>query len=184
MGMLAARLTTQLPRRCRKRFTGEKYSSETPEPFTFIPEGRRTITLADGSVTSPFLEMFGRPPRDTGLELERNSRITSAQRLHLLNSSHVQKKIENSPVLQQIFQSAPSKTPKRPGRGGKAADSGDSGQADEAVTTLYLTILSRRPTPDEVRIFRDTIANATNRRDAIVDLTWSLLNTTEFLCRH
>ena len=73
--------------------TTEKYSSPIPEPFTFIPEDQRSIALPDGSITSPFLEMFGRSPRDTGLESERNNRITDAQRLHLLNSSQVQRKI-------------------------------------------------------------------------------------------
>ena len=48
--------------------TTEKYSSAIPEPFTFIPEDQRSIALADGSITSSFLEMFGRPARDTGLQ--------------------------------------------------------------------------------------------------------------------
>ena len=54
--------------------TDEKYSSAIPEPYTFIPDSLRSIALPDGSITSSFLEMFGRPPRDTGLESERNNR--------------------------------------------------------------------------------------------------------------
>ncbi len=84
--------------------TTEDYSSAIPEPFTFIPENQRSIALADGSITSSFLEMFGRPPRDTGLESERNNRPTADQRLHLLNSSHVQRKIEQSPMLRNLTQ--------------------------------------------------------------------------------
>jgi hypothetical protein len=53
--------------------TTEKYSSPIPEPFTFIPENQRAIALGDGSITSTFLELFGRPARDTGLESERSS---------------------------------------------------------------------------------------------------------------
>src|SRR4030043_1732498 len=53
--------------------TTEKYSSEIPEPFTFIPAEQRSIALADGSITSSFLEMLGRRPRATGLESERNT---------------------------------------------------------------------------------------------------------------
>ena len=48
--------------------------------------------------------MFGRPPRDTGLESERNNRPTAAQRLHLLNSSHIQRKIEQGPKIQALLQ--------------------------------------------------------------------------------
>ena len=43
--------------------------SAIPEPFTFIPEDQRSIALPDGSITSPFLDLFGRPPRDTGLRI-------------------------------------------------------------------------------------------------------------------
>ena len=89
---------------CQITGTTEKYSSAIPEPFTFMPEDQRSIALADGSITSSFLEMFGRPPRDTGLESERNNRPTAAQRLHLLNSSHIQRKIEQSPKLQALLQ--------------------------------------------------------------------------------
>ena len=46
----------------------------------FIPKSLPSITLADGSITSQFLEMFGRPARDTGLESERNNEPTDAQR--------------------------------------------------------------------------------------------------------
>jgi hypothetical protein len=74
--------------------TKETYSSPIPEPFTFIPENVRGIALADGSITSTFLELFGRPPRDTGFESERNLSTSPAQRLHLLNSSHVLGKIK------------------------------------------------------------------------------------------
>lgn len=70
----------------------EGYVSQIPEPYTFIPNTNRTITLADGSITSPFLMIFGRPSRDTGLESERNTSPTDKQRLYLLNSSDIQKK--------------------------------------------------------------------------------------------
>ncbi|MBI1895632.1 MAG: DUF1553 domain-containing protein, partial [Acidobacteria bacterium] len=41
--------------------TTEKYTSAIPEPFTVIPDGQRSIGLPDGSITSSFLELFGRP---------------------------------------------------------------------------------------------------------------------------
>ena len=112
---------------CQITGTTEKYSSPIPEPFTFIPEDQRSIALADGSITSSFLEMFGRPPRDTGLESERNNRPTAAQRLHLLNSSHIQRKIEQSAKLRALVAA------KREARA-------------TPIDRLYLTILSRYPT--------------------------------------
>ena len=145
--------------------TTEKYSSAIPEPYTFIPEGLRSIALPDGSITSPFLEMFGRSPRDTGLESERNNRPTADQRLYLLNSSHIQRKLEQSSKLQAILQS--------------------KGTPREIIDGLYLTILSRFPTDEELKIVKAYFQSGTERRrGAALDLTWALINSTEFLYRH
>ena len=110
--------------------TGEEYVSQIPEPFTFIPEKQRTILLADGSITSPFLEMFGRPTRDTGLESERNDMISDEQQLHLLNSMEIQRKIERSPRLRIMTKIM-------------------KGNQSDLITRIYLLILSRYPTEAE-----------------------------------
>jgi hypothetical protein len=130
-----------------------------------VPEEQRSIALADASVTSPFLEMFGRSPRDTGLESERNNRTTAAQRLHMLNSSHVLRKIEQSPKLQSL--------------------SRFRGNPHELVAGLYLTILSRFPTEEELKIIDAYVqSGSVNPRDISVDVAWALINSTEFLYRH
>ena len=145
--------------------TTEKYSSEIPEPFTFIPAEQRSIALADGSITSSFLEMFGRPPRDTGLESERNNNFTAAQRLHLINSSHIQRKIEQGRKLRGLLQ-------------GKA-------NMRQFATRFYLTILSRFPTNEEVKIVEEySKSQRNNRRTVAIDLAWALINSAEFLYRH
>jgi len=145
--------------------TTEKYSSPIPEPFTFIPEDQRAIALADASVTSSFLEMFGRSPRATGLESERNNRPTAAQWLHLLNSSHIQQKIQRSQNLQAL---ARAKTSPR-----------------EVVNNFYLTILSRYPTDDEIKTALSYSRYGTIAEGATaVDLAWALFNNEEFLYRH
>lgn len=114
--------------------TTERYSSIIPEPYTFIPENCRAIALPDGSITSSFLELFGRPPRDTGLESERNNRITAAQRLHLLNSTHIRDKLRNGPALRKLLQEG------------------------NATENLYLAILSRFPGPGEGGAAGETLA--------------------------
>jgi hypothetical protein len=145
--------------------TTEKYSSAIPEPFTFIPEGQRSIALPDGSITSSFLEMFGRPPRDTGLEAERNNRATAMQQLHLLNSSHIQRKIEQGSKLQTLLRS----------RGGPR----------EVIDSLYLTILSRFPTDAERQVIGAYAQGDTvDGRGAALDVAWALINSAEFLHRH
>jgi hypothetical protein len=143
----------------------EEYSSPIPEPFTFLPDDQRAIALPDGSIGSAFLKMFGRPPRDTGLESERNNFPTAEQRLHLLNSSHIQRKIQQSAKLRALMQP-----------GGKPRD---------PVDRVYLTILSRYPTDDELRTVGAYFQSVSgNKWSAVVDLAWALINSAEFLYRH
>lgn len=166
--------------------TRDLYTSPIPEPFTYIPKDMPAVAIADGSITSPFLALFGRSARATGMANERDNRLVSAQWLHLLNSSHIQAKLEQGPKLKAIF---------------------DSGRTPEEITEdLYLTILSRKPTPEEIISAKSYSAPATTvrsgrsgpygrsgrgarftsskRRDDWVDICWSLINSTEFLHRH
>jgi hypothetical protein len=144
---------------CQITGTTESYSSMIPEPFTFIPEKQRSIMLPDGSITSSVLEMFGRPPRDTGLESERNNRMTAAQALHLLNSSHIRQKIQKGPKLQEVLTST---------------------DPQQMAETLYLAILSRRPTNEE----RDDVGWQCDSKWGAENLVWALFNSEEFLFRH
>ena len=144
---------------------GEQYSSAIPEPYTFIPPDQRSIALADGSIRSAFLESFGRPSRDTGLASERSAQPTAAQRLYLLNSGDVQRKLQQGPKLQAILQR--------------------QGGPRDVVRSLYLTILSRYPTDDELgAITAYSQAGGVNRRGAAQDLAWALINSAEFGFRH
>ncbi|MHB8864544.1 MAG: DUF1553 domain-containing protein [Pirellulaceae bacterium] len=148
---------------CQVTGTTEQYSSIIPEPYTFMPEDQRAVALADASITSPFLEKFGRSSRDTGLESDRNNRPTAAQRLHLLNASHVRQKMETSPKLRALLASDP--------------------QRPEVIVEIYLTILSRMPTQEELQI-AETHVKETWADGGPRDLFWALINSPEFSYRH
>jgi len=144
----------------------ESYSSVIPEPYTFIPEAQRAIELEDGSITSGFLEMFGRPARDTGMHSERNNKPSEAQRLHLLNSAGIQDKISRSWRLQALLRAS-------------------KGNRRRMIGTIYVTILSRPPTAQErAAAEKYYLAKGVGTRNGTVDLTWALINTKEFLYRH
>ncbi|HVM50095.1 MAG TPA: DUF1553 domain-containing protein [Candidatus Acidoferrum sp.] len=145
--------------------TTEQYSSAIPEPFTYIPESHRSITLPDGSISSSFLELFGRPPRDTGLDSERNNRPSADQALHMLNSTHIQRKIDQCRMVNYLTEN--KKTPR------------------EIATGMYLGILSRFPTETELQSVDAYFQNGKLKtREAAVDLAWALVNSNEFLYRH
>ena len=150
---------------CQMLGGGQGYESAIPAPFSFIPDYQPAITLADGSISSPFLELFGRPARDTGLESERNNQPTDAQRLYLLNSSEIQRRLQNSQRLRRGL----------PGRKNPAA----------AIRQIYLLILSRYPTPAELAVVEAYFRGSGSRPDqALNDLAWALINSKEFLYRH
>jgi hypothetical protein len=83
----------------------------------------------------------------------------------MLNSSHVQRKLEGSPRLQYVMRNA--RTPRA------------------IATGVYLTLLSRFPTEEEFRIAAGySQSGAAKGREAVVDLSWALVNSKEFLFRH
>jgi hypothetical protein len=137
--------------------TTETYLSLIPEPWTYIPKEMRAVELADSGVSSSFLELFGRPSRDSGRVSERNNKPTGEQQLHLLNSSHIRTKLTESAVLRNLARKA------------------------DPVDELYLTILSRHPTAEE----RGTISGfMISRRHLGSELGWILINTAEFQTKH
>lgn len=145
--------------------TKESYSSPIPEPFTFIPENVRAIGLADGSITSSFLELYGRPPRDTGFESERSRSTTASQRMHLLNSTHVHQKLKVCPLV-------------------TGAHDGEHAPRDLAGK-IYLTLLSRPPTDEEVaEIESHAKATYADSQSLAEDITWALINQPEFFYIH
>lgn len=144
---------------------GEEYTSAIPEPFTFISPKQRSIALADGSIGSSFLTMFGRPGRDTSYESDRKNSVSVFQTLHLLNSTHIQNKIMKGWKIKSMLR--------------KRTD------FRARIDQLYLTILSRYPTREEKQTLLDYQAeNGMKLNDATIDIAWALINSTEFILKH
>ena len=162
---------------CALSGSSRDYQSPAPEPFTFLPPKRATVCVEDGSITSGFLTLFGRPARDKGLQDERGSDVTAKQRLYLFNSATVHRQMGQiagppgklpdgtpNPIYQLPF-------PKR-------------------VDDIYWRMLAREPTPQE----RQLILGIWQKRgggkkrnvrpfDLLRDVAWCLINTKEFIFR-
>jgi hypothetical protein len=83
----------------------------------------------------------------------------------MLNSSHIQRKLQQGRPLLALLQA---------GIGPRAM-----------VIEVYLTILSRYPTDEEVRAaMAYSTTGPAPRRIALLDLAWALINSDEFLYRH
>ena len=150
------------------------YQSPAPEPFTFLPGRRRTVCIEDGSISSSFLSLFGRPARDTGLPGERKSDVTAKQRLYLFNSSRLHSLLGRV-VMPGGWKGNPLSKLPLPSR----------------VDDLYWRILSREPTEEERRRVMalwkrrggGRKKNGAKPFDLLRDLAWCLFNTKEFLYR-
>lgn len=90
---------------------------------------------------------------------------TIPQALFLMNSPAVQQFISanSGTVLTQLLRAYPDDA--------------------DALSELYLRVLSREPTAEEVSICREHIAASATRSQAYEDILWSLLNSSEFLIR-
>jgi hypothetical protein len=148
--------------------------TQVPEKFDGYPIGMRGMQLPDTAVKSYFLTAFGRPVRQQTRESERTSVPTITQALHIINGDTLNNKLgapNNS--LDMLLK---------------------LGFSDEqTVDYFYLASLSRHPTDSERSALVSALATAEQqgtaggqdaRRAALIDMSWSLLTSEEFMFNH
>ena len=54
---------------------------------------------------------------------------------------------------------------------------------DEILLSLYERTLARKPTAEELAICKRYLKKVENRKEALEDIFWSLVNSTEFLTK-
>lgn len=137
-----------------------------PEKFNGWPEGVRSIEVWDNRMPSYFFRIFGRPVRATVCECERSNEPSISQALFLLNSPELNAKLRH-----------------RQGLARKLADSTRSNT--EIVEEIYLTTLTRLPTPQENELMSSAFTSeGITRQQAIEDVLWAVMNSKEFLYNH
>ena len=143
----------------------DHYGSYVPQPHKEFPEGFRAMQLDDGSISSGFLAIFGRPQRDSPYEHSRVCRTSMAQELYLFNAQQLMDKIGKG---QRISHWLADKT-----------------SDEQIVEDLFLSALSRLPSEREKQAALANLGKDPATRAAVLeDLMWAVLNTQEFLFNH
>jgi hypothetical protein len=145
-----------------------------PVEFNGYPSGMRAAQLPgvrparqrDRAPTEgeQFLRRFGKPERLLSCECERSDDTTLEQALQLLTGAVVNRML-----------SAPDN------RIGRLLAQGKS--SAEIIEELYLASLCRSPSAQEVNAACALVERSANRRGALEDVLWGLLNAKEFLLR-
>jgi hypothetical protein len=135
-----------------------------PDKFSGLPLGARAVQIADGNTSNYFLTSFGRAKRDTCTAAEATTEPTLSQALHMLNGDTTSRKIGESKWLQQMLDA--------------------NKPLAEIIETIYIACLSRKPTAEESQKLDALVAAEPNKRAAVDDVTWAVLNSREFLFNH
>ncbi len=137
----------------------------TTTTFEGLPPGTRATQILDGKMENPFLKTFGRPARELACECERETDSNLSQALQLIGGATVNGKLRDDGGRMATL----SKSPKTP---------------EEITRELYVVALSREPNSTEVAAAVKHITIGKDRRQAVEDLGWVLINSKEFLFRH
>ncbi|MBI2823532.1 MAG: DUF1553 domain-containing protein [Planctomycetia bacterium] len=138
-----------------------------PTEFANYPAGWRALQLPDSNVASYFLKAFGRPERVITCDCERNAEPSVIQVLHIANGNSLNDKLQaKNNRIEQLLASSTSD--------------------DKLIEGVYLAALSRYPTDEEkAKILPElAAAGADEKRQAVEDMYWSVLSSTEFLFNH
>ena len=127
-----------------------------------VPVGFRANQLPDSSVGGTFLDLFGRPARESVCECERSSEVSLSQALNLLNGPTIADAlVDPDGRISKLLAKGPT----------------DAAIAEE----VYLAALCRPPTAGESAKATEYLSKASTRIEGAQDLLWALINSPAFL---
>ncbi len=135
----------------------------THQAFIGVPAPMSAAQLPDAMVGGgSFLDLFGRPPRESSCECERRSEVSFAQALNLVNGDTISKAVADS-------------------NGRVAKLIAENRSPNDMVEELYLAALARFPREPETAEGMKYIASAASKAEGAQDLLWALVNSPGFL---
>lgn len=130
-----------------------------------VPPETKAVQFVDPHVGKEgFLDLFGRPARESACECERRADLSLPQALNLVNGKTISDAVADAN-----------------GRVTKAVVSGRSDR--ELVEELYTAALSRLPTAEESGAAMKYLQSS-GRAERAQDLLWALVNSKAFLYNH
>jgi hypothetical protein len=144
--------------------------TETSDEFPGLPLGGRAVQIPDAGgrgrrvFNNYFLTTFGRSTRATACSCEVKTAPTLSQALHLINGETTSGKITEGQVVEKLL----------------AAKKDPAAVAQE----LYLRCLCRAPGATEAERIAQKLTRSMDKKQALENLFWALLNTNEFLFNH
>lgn len=132
-----------------------------PENLPGVPAGFRASQLPDAGVQNPFLDMFGRAPREQPCECERTSEVSLAQTLTLINGPTISEAIVHPQgLIARLVQ--------------------EQADAKRMVEEIYLATICRFPTDTELNQGQKYLSDY-GLQEGAQDLMWALINSPAFL---
>lgn len=137
-------------------------TGSTPR-YPGVPVGTRAQQLPDTRIAGgSFLDLFGRPARESPCECERTSEVSLSQALNLMNGETISNAILDP-------------------KGRVATLAREVADDAKLVEEIYLATFSRFPSKKETETAVRHIRGASNRAEGAQDLAWALLNSPAFL---
>ncbi len=136
----------------------------TRNKFPGLPLGARAVQIADGTVSNYFLTTFGRATRETVCACEVRLEPTLSQSLHLLNGETTGNRIKQGDLVGKRL--TEKKTP------------------PEILEEIYIRCLARKPTDLERQKIMALVDVETDKKKALEDAFWAVLNSREYMFNH
>ncbi len=138
--------------------------TDTKNKFPGLPLGARAVQVADGRTTTYFLTTFGRATREDVCSCAVTMDPSLSQALHLLNGDAANDRIRQGNLVGRMLEEG------RP--------------AGEIIDSLFLRCNGRMPSERERIETLVTVLDAADKKQALEDVFWALLNSPEFIFNH
>lgn len=133
----------------------------TTSRFAGLPSGSKAKQIPDAGGNS-FLDLFGKPPRETPCECERTSNVSLGQALNLINGPTISDSISDpNGRLAQLLKTNPTEK--------------------QLIEEVFLAAVGRFPTAQERQNCLAHFKASASPAEGAQDLMWALINSPAFL---